>query len=148
MATYKGNNPLSQAIKDDARGVATALRNVMLKAAKIVANETRMNFKREGFMDGNLKKWKPRKKRDKGRAILTKTGTLSKSVRVTKYSAKRATIASVGKAAVYAGVHNYGLRAGRGKGFPMPKRQFLGESKTTDKRIVNMLKKQIKKGFR
>jgi phage gpG-like protein len=34
---------------------------------------------------------------------------------------------TVGTEVPYAAIHNEGLRAGRGKGFKMPKRQFMGE---------------------
>lgn len=148
MAIYKGDNPLSQALKDDARGTAKALIGIMTKIGNIVVNETKNNFKRQGFMDRSVRRWKPRKKRDTGRAILVKSGTLRRSIKRTSTSAKRVTVASAGKAAVYAGVHNNGLRAGRGRGFKMPKRQFLGPSATTNKRIINLMRKTLKKGFK
>ena len=148
MATYRGENPLSQAMKDDARGVVRQFTGIMKQIGNIAINEAKENFRRQGFMDRSLKRWKPRKKRDEGRAILVKSGALRRSIRRISVSNKRVTIGSKGKPAVYAGVHNYGLKAGRGKGFTMPKRQFLGPSHTTNKRIVNLIKKKIKKGFR
>jgi len=148
MATYRGENPLSQAMKDDARGVVRQFTGLMKAIGNIAVNEAKENFRRQGFMDRSLKPWKPRKKRDEGRAILVKSGALRRSIRRISVSNKRVTIGSKGKPAVYAGVHNAGLKAGRGKGFIMPKRQFLGPSHTTDKRIVNLIKKKIKKGFK
>ena len=148
MATYRGENPLSRAVRDDARGVVRQFKGIMAQIGNIAVNEAKTNFKRQGFMDRSLKRWKPRKKPDPGRAILVKTGLLRRSIRRLSTTNKRVTIGSKGKAAVYAGVHNYGLKAGRGKGFKMPKRQFLGQSHTTDKRIVNLIKKKIKKGFK
>ena len=136
MATYRGENPLSQAMKDDARGVVKQFVGIMKQIGNIAINEAKTNFKRQGFMDRSVKRWKPRKKKDEGRAILVKSGALRRSIRRISVSNKRVTIGSKGKAAVYAGVHNYGLKAGRGKGFTMPKRQFLGPSHTTNKRIV------------
>ncbi len=148
MATYRGENPLSRAVRDDARGVVRQFKGIMAQIGNIAVNEAKTNFKRQGFMDRSLKRWKPRKKPDPGRAILVKTGRLRRSISRLSTTNKRVTIGSKGKAAVYAGVHNYGLKAGRGKGFKMPKRQFLGQSHTTDKRIVNLIKKKIKKGFK
>ena len=148
MATYRGENPLSQAMKDDARGVVRQFTGLMKAIGNIAVNEAKENFRRQGYMDRSLKPWKPRKKRDEGRAILVKSGALRRSIRRISVSNKRVTIGSKGKPAVYAGVHNAGLKAGRGKGFIMPKRQFLGPSHTTDKRIVNLIKKKIKKGFK
>ncbi len=148
MATYRGENPLSRAVRDDARGVVRQFKGIMAQIGNIAVNEAKTNFKRQGFMDRSLKRWKPRKKPDPGRAILVKTSRLRRSISRLSTTNKRVTIGSKGKAAVYAGVHNYGLKAGRGKGFKMPKRQFLGQSHTTDKRIVNLIKKKIKKGFK
>tara|TARA_Y100001973_G_C5179806_1_gene324152 strand:- start:607 stop:1053 length:447 start_codon:yes stop_codon:yes gene_type:complete len=148
MATYRGENPLSQAMKDDARGVVRQFTGIMKLIGNIAINEAKENFRRQGFMNRSVKRWKPRKKRDEGRAILVKSGALRRSIRRISVSNKRVTIGSKGKPAVYAGVHNHGLKAGRGKGFTMPKRQFLGPSHTTDKRIVNLIKKKIKKGFK
>jgi len=148
MATYSGQDPLSRAIKDDARAVVKLFRGFMVKVGNIAINEAKDNFRREGFMDRSVKRWKPRKKPDPGRAILVKSSMLKKSIRRISVSSKRVTVGSKGKAAVYAGVHNYGLKAGRGKGFKMEQRQFLGPSHTTDKRIVILLKKTIKKGFK
>ena len=155
MATHRGRSPLSDAMKKDARAVATRLTSVMKKIGNIVVKETVANFKRQGFMDRSLKPWKKRKndtKKDEGRAILTgkanNGGTrLRRSIKTLSVSAKRVRVGAKGSPAVYAGVHNYGLKAGRGKGFKMPKRQFLGQSHTTDKKIVNLLKKEVAKGF-
>lgn len=148
MSTFSGQNPLSDALKHDARGVAKQLVGIMTKIGNIAVNETKSNFKRQGFMDRSVKHWKGRKKADPGRAILTKSGTLKRSIRRISTSAKRVKIGSVGKASVYAGVHNAGLRSGRGVGFQMPKRQFLGPSATTNKRITNLMRKTLNKGFR
>jgi len=154
MATYRGENPLSRAIKDDARGVVKQFVGIMKQIGNIAINEAKTNFKRQGFMDRSVKRWKPRKKRDTGRAILVGPadkggGRLRRSIKRISVSNKRVTIGSKGKAAVYAGVHNYGLKSGRKTApFIMPKRQFLGPSHTTNKRIVNLIKKKIKKGFK
>ena len=154
MATYRGENPLSKAIKDDARGVVKQFVGIMKAIGNIAVNEAKTNFKRQGFMDRSVKPWKPRKKKDEGRAILVGPadeggGRLRRSIRRISVSNKKVTIGSKGKAAVYAGVHNYGLKSGRKSApFIMPKRQFLGPSHTTNKRIVNLIKKKIKKGFK
>jgi len=154
MAIYKGKNPLSKAIKEDARGVVKQFVGIMKAIGNIAVNEAKTNFKRQGFMDRSVKPWEPRKKRDTGRAILVGPadeggGRLRRSIKRISVSNKRVTIGSKGKAAVYAGVHNYGLKSGRKSApFIMPKRQFLGPSHTTNKRIVNLIKKKIKKGFK
>ncbi len=46
---------------------------------------------------------------------------------------------------IYAAVHNSGGRAGRGSGFQMPKRQFIGDSPELKKHIENIIKTRISK---
>ncbi len=97
------------------------------------------NFRDEGFTDTSLKKWPARKKKDKTgqqRALLvgeTHTkGTLK----------GHALMGRVKQGAVefifpldYEKVHNEGGRAGRGAGFQMPQRQFVGDSAYLRKRF-------------
>ena len=45
----------------------------------------------------------------------------------------------------YAAVHNEGLRAGRGEGFQMPRRQFIGESKELNEEIKEMIENELSK---
>ena len=47
----------------------------------------------------------------------------------------------------YASVHNNGERSGRGRGFKMPKRQFIGYSGKLNRNIIAFLDKNIKKQF-
>jgi len=46
---------------------------------------------------------------------------------------------------IYAPVHNYGLQAGRGSGFTMPKRQFIGKSPELIKHIKTIIENRINK---
>lgn len=118
---------------------------------KIVGNEAarlfRKNFQDEGFFGD---KWKPAKRigTAKGaadsRKTLTDTGDLGRSIQV-KTEPGRATVYSD---LPYSAVHNEGLKAGRGKGFTMPKRQFMGESdkvtQSMKNKILNYLNEKIK----
>jgi len=45
----------------------------------------------------------------------------------------------------YASVHNYGQRTGRGSGFQMPQRKFMGDSKALRKLQLKDIKNQIDK---
>lgn len=104
---------------------------------------------RQGFLDRKVEKWPKRKNKvDPGRNILVGKGggsKLYKSISRTGLTSKKVIIGIKGKARVYASVHNFGLRSGRGKGFTMPKRQFMGESKVLNKKIVRLIKARIKK---
>ena len=77
--------------------------------------------------------------------ILTKSGTLRKSIRIIQANWKTVIIGTVGKANDYAAVHNFGLKAGRGKGFTMPKRQFIGQDSKLNDLIINKIKSDIDK---
>ncbi|MBV6442741.1 MAG: hypothetical protein EPGJADBJ_04465 [Saprospiraceae bacterium] len=102
------------------------------------------NFRAEAFIDTPVQKWPPRKKNDKynkaRRALLVKTGTL-------KGHALKGRV--VGDAVEfvfpleYEKVHNEGGRAGRGAGFQMPKRKFVGESQVLTDRIEKKAKTLI-----
>ena len=102
------------------------------------------NFEKEGFVDRGLKKWPKRKKDDPGRKLLVKSSTL-------KGHATSGRV--VGDKVVfdfpleYERVHNEGLKAGRGEGFQMPKRQYIGESAKLEKAIEKKAKKLLDQKF-
>lgn len=116
-----------------------------VEAGNMAVNQFVGSFRDQGFTDQAIVKWKPRKskKDDIGRAILVKTGALRRSIKRGYTSWVRTVIQSVGL--VYAEVHNYGLKSGRGKGFNMPKRQFMGHSAKLDKDITVKMKSQVDK---
>lgn len=137
----------------------------------VVATEGQKHFEEswdnQGFTDKDTRKWKGRKapspmnkksggqtsayskwaKKDAGRAILvshqtdTKGTHLKDSIRA--QTTPRQVIFATDKP--YAQVHNEGGRSGRGKGFMMPKRQFMGPSAQLDKKIEQKLTKEITK---
>lgn len=106
------------------------------------------NFQKEGFQDNGVKPWKEVQRRARqvrgaagSRKILTgKTGDLGRSIRYEVNSPGEVTVFSD---VIYAEVHNQGLRAGRGAGFPMPKRQFIGESADLDRIIEEEIEKTL-----
>jgi phage gpG-like protein len=142
---------------------------VLAQAATTAVNHFKANFKVGGFVDRGVDKWKPRKKEDKtfkkkgtkrGVLIGPGGGTLKKAIARTAISAKSATIGIKDKVvvrtnkdgtkkkvstALYGSVHNFGLRAGRGSGFTMPKRQFIGESHKLNEKISRLIKRHVKK---
>lgn len=81
------------------------------------------------------------------RKILTgDTGDLGRSIEIMKMSSGSVTIWSrpIGSNKVYARVHNEGLRAGRGTGFIMPKRQFMGMHPELNDLIIKELERKLK----
>lgn len=91
------------------------------------------SFEQEQFQDGKSAKWKGRKDdaeagkaRTDRRALLVNTGKLIGSVEAeVRGKDTVAIVVNDPEATKYAAVHNEGLKAGRGAGFKMPKRQFM-----------------------
>lgn len=121
---------------------------ILAVAANEAVNHFKANFKVGGFVDRSVKKWKPRKgNKDPGRGILIGKGSgrLKRSISRSSLSATRAIIGVKGTPIKYASVHNFGLRSGRGRGFTMPQRKFMGESYILNKKISRLIKRRIKK---
>lgn len=94
------------------------------------------NFSAGGFF-GN--KWKPKK--DGSASHLIKKGALRRSI--ASHIQGDSIIFTSSKP--YAAVHNEGGKAGRGKGFAMPKRQFIGEYPGMEKTVECIAKQVIEK---
>ena len=114
------------------------------------------SFSNQGFTDNTLVKWQPRKSTryrqrsgkivdDTTRGVLIGKGTANLR-KLRRVNIDRYTIAIKNNQATdkYARVHNDGLRAGRGKGFMMPKRQFMGHSSVMSRKIRTKLNSIIK----
>jgi len=110
-------------------------------------NHYKKSFTDGGFTDVSFKAWKQRKRsRDnEGRAILVKTGNLKRSLKYRKISKYSVRIESN---VPYANVHNEGLRSGRGRGFTMPERQFVGYSERLSRKIELKLRSNIENIFK
>ena len=114
----------------------------------MAVNHFRQSFKSGGFTDGNFQAWpkrKPGSKRNAGRAILVDSGALKNSILMKDATFDKIRISSEGLA--YADVHNRGLRAGRGRGFKMPKRKFMGNSKKLQKDMRVKINSSIRSIF-
>lgn len=137
-------------IKQDALAMQEALERVPNMIGVEAVKHFKENFQVEGFVDGGEQKWTEVKRRTnpktKGaartRKILTgKTADLGRSI---KYSRSGSNI-HVYSDNKYADVHNEGLNAGRGKGFIMPKRQFIGDSKELNQKIELIITTELDK---
>lgn len=87
-------------------------------------------------------KWK--KKSDIGKNILVQSGTLRRSITVTRVSNRQAFIGT--KGVPYAKIHNEGLM-GRAFGkypFKMPKREFIGRSFELEQKIKRTIERYLK----
>lgn len=155
------DKPISE-LSGDLRSMTTKiLDKVRSILPEVVAIEGLRFFEKswddQGFTDKSLKKWKSRKEpkhgkkrwgeKNAGRAILvshqtdTKGTHLKDSLR--EEHNEKEVIFSTDK--VYAQVHNEGGHSGRGKGFTMVKREYMGPSQALDKKIQDKLTKEINK---
>lgn len=111
-------------------------------------NFYKKSFINEGFTDEGLIKWQSRKRLDRKRttrAILTQTGRLRRSL-VAKNLGRYAV--RITSNVPYAITHNEGLKSGMGRGFKMPKRQFVGYSAVLARKIELKLDSKIKRIFK
>lgn len=155
------------------RNLRVAVKEMVDEAGTVALNHFVRSFANQGFTDEGLNRWQRRDaagaiskrqrgrerngstkitlnkkgRQDTGRAILVKSGLLRRSLRKHRVGIFAIAITSSGKAARYAGVHNYGLEAGRSPHFKMPKRQFVGYSGMLNRKILVKFDRRIKKAF-
>jgi len=108
--------------------------------ANDMTNFFKKSFRKQGWDNGGTQPWSPRKKQDSGRGILVKTGALVSSIEVESANWKRIRIKSD---LAYSAIHNEGKQGlAWGKhSFKMPKRKFMGNSRT----LTNQLKEKMEK---
>lgn len=129
------------------------------KYAPTIAGKTAVSYFKKNFQNeawGRVRWQEVKRRMDprvKGarasRKILTgDTGDLARSIEVKAVSKGQVVIwtapSAFGSKEPYGRVHNEGLRAGRGKGFIMPKRQFMGESEELNALIISELERKLK----
>lgn len=86
-----------------------------------IKDEFDKNFQRKAFFD---EKWQPRKNYKAKGSLMIVTARLRRGIKAKVINNSVVFTNDT----PYAAVHNEGLRAGRGKGFTMPKRQFIGDN--------------------
>lgn len=126
----------------------------------------RQNFQKEGFFG---KKWKEVQRRQErqvsyktksgirtrtvgrakgaagSRSILTgNTGDLGRSIKVKRERGSTTVYSDL----PYSSAHNDGGRSGRGKGFKMPRRQFIGEHAELQRAIKTKVDQYLKNKFK
>ena len=106
-------------------------------------------FRKKAF-DG--KPWSPAKidtagKRRRG-SLMVDSAALMNSIRTAEATATRVVWAAGNDKVAYAQVHNEGGRAGRGAGFDMPQRQFMGQSTELEEQIDKRIQTYIQKIFK
>jgi len=121
---------LRQVIRNLPRLEDDILRDIVAVEAERMWAE---NFRMGGFTDQVFQPWTPRKKPESPqRALLVKTSTMKGHALKGRKAGDSIDFVFPLE---YERVHNEGLKAGRGQGFTMPKRQFIGVSAVLEARI-------------
>lgn len=143
--SYAEHKKLLTALKEFEGQINTTV----LEMGNIAYNQTMKNFRDQGYTDETLQKWKGRKYTEKGRGhrgILMGLATGQSGLKASYRKIRRSALAiSIVNNKVYSGVHNEGLRAGRGRGFKMPERRMIGDSSVMRRNIIKMINRNIRK---
>ncbi len=151
---------LTEDLKRQAKELGEFLANDALDIIEVEGiNHIEQAFDDEGFTDGSLRKWRKRKAKgqkyktnrrgkkgqltaagraDKGRAILTGQATGGNKLRNSFRAERQPDGVRFKTDKEYAERHNEGLSG-------MPKRQFIGKSKTLTKKVIKKIEKGIDK---
>lgn len=86
-------------------------------------------------------------KRRRG-SLMVDSAALMNSVRTSEATPQRVVWAAGNDKVPYAQVHNEGGRAGRGAGFDMPQRQFMGQSTELEEQIDKRIQTYLQKIFK
>ena len=144
MATFAEHKKILK----DIQAFKPQLEKVVDAMGVLAANHFTRSFSNGGFTDESLQMWKPRKRTERSRmgnrAILVKSGRLRRSIRSKRFGFLSVKILTD---VPYASVHNNGERSGRGRGFKMPKRQFIGYSGVLNRKIIAKMDVTIKRIF-
>lgn len=125
--------------------IITKFKNIdlSLDLANTAKNEFTNNFREQGF-NGNH--WQPVKRKSPQNILQGKgSGKLRKDVANSVSTGHKNSNLSYTLVVEneYAAVHNEGLRSGRGKGFIMPKRQFVGMTARLNKKLLKKINQKV-----
>lgn len=129
-------------------------RTLPIKIGAMAKAHFQNNFRLGGFMDNGLHAWKPSKRLSysgkstkidrNNKTLLSSRNHLFSSIEYTYQPG----IVIIRNEVPYAAVHNEGLKAGRGKGFQMPKRQFIGPSAELNHDAINKIEIEVRQIFK
>lgn len=115
-------------------------RRIPVLIAVTVKNHFLLGFRRGGRMtDKSRYGWAKRKRNDRGntrrRAILVKTGALRADIKIRQKTFNRIVVGT--RNIEYAIYHNEGTDR-------LPQREFIGQSRELDRKVINIIKSEIK----
>ena len=144
MATFAEHKKILK----DIEAFKPQLEKIVDAMGVLAANHFTTSFRNQRFTDESWERCQPRKRTERSRmgnrAILVKSGRLRRSIRSKRFGFLSVKILTD---VPYASVHNNGERSGRGRGFKMPKRQFIGYSGVLNRKIIDKMDVTIKRIF-
>jgi phage gpG-like protein len=158
---------------NEARKIVAKMNEAKVEIEKLVTimgtealNHFIMSFRNQGFTDSAFVGWAKRKNKkdnykkgrvrdasggtrslDIGRAILVGKGTGELKKSLQKRNRGRYSVV-IQSDKIYANVHNEGLKSGRGRGFIMKKRQFVGYSGVLDRKLQQRINIRLNRIFK
>lgn len=135
--------------KEKLKGLRVDMEAIAELAAATGVSYFKGAFRKKAF-DG--KPWTPAKidqagKRCRG-SLMVDSAALMNSIRTADATATRVVWAAGNDKVAYAQVHNEGGRAGRGAGFDMPQRRFMGQSTELEEQIDRRIQTYMQKIFK
>ena len=124
-------------------------RTIPVKIGVEMEHHFRDNFRKGGFVDGGLHRWKPAKRINQAKGASGQYGTLLSSRNHLYNSIKHRWepyTAIVETDVPYARAHNEGTNnAGRGHKTRLPKRQFIGDSRELNRKVQDLIRRETDK---
>lgn len=124
------------AIKISIRRYDQGRARLPVQIANNAINHFKDSFRKQGFEDEMVKPWKPRRKVDRGRAILVRTGRLRRSFS-SAITPRKIVIINDTPYSIY---HNEGTKR-------MAQRRFMGESHVLNEKNGIMIMRMIKRAL-
>lgn len=130
-------------------GLKPDMQQVAELAAATGVSYFKGSFRRKGFAG---KAWPPAKASRAGKrrsgSLMVRSAALLNSVRAAEVAPDWVVWAAGNDKVPYAQVHNEGGRAGRGAGFDMPQRQFMGESEELERQLTQRIETYMRGIFK
>lgn len=121
-------------------GLKPDMQQIAELAAATGVSYFKNSFRRKGFAG---KAWPLAKSDQAGKrrrgSLMVQSAALMNSIRTAEATPERVVWAAGNDKVPYAQVHNEGGRAGRGAGFDMPQRQFMGEAEELERQLTQRI---------
>ncbi len=90
------------------RAIEKKLKHIPAKMGNIAVRHFKDSFRKKGFIDKRLERWKPTRQPNQRGSLMLRSGALMRSIRRTRTTATSTTIQAGGSHVPYAEIHNEG----------------------------------------